>query len=97
MIKVRIQVLYPTLYSIGEDKYLLEPGIYPAKINRNGILECRLRRFAGGACFIPKSGTFEFVDASAELVELWSARTALVKAQGEYEAAWQKYQLSISS
>ena len=97
MIKVRIQVERPTVYSIGGKDYLLEPGIYPAKLNRNGILECRFRKFAGGACFIPKPSTFVFVNASPELVKLWEARTALVKAQGEYEAAWQKYQISISS
>jgi hypothetical protein len=96
MIKVCIQVLRPTVYSLGGNDYLLEPGKYSAKLDRNGILECRKRGFAGGACFIPKSGSFVFVDASKELVDLWECRTALVKAQGEYEAAWRKFQ-TISS
>jgi hypothetical protein len=92
--KVRIQVLRPTVYSIGDKDYLLKPGKYPADLNRNGILECKVRRFAEGACFIPKSGSFVFVDASNELIKLWDARTALVKAHAEYEAAWQRYQIS---
>ena len=100
--KVCIQVERPTIYVIHGTEYLLPPGKYNATLDKNGILLCKKRGFADGACFIPKAGSFVFVETSkkyvdVKLVKLWEARTALLKAQADYEAAWQDYQKSITS
>jgi hypothetical protein len=89
MNKIRIRVLSPVYNPVKKIKHL-RPGEYAAELNQNGTLAIRKTR----GCFIPKPDQFEFIDAPEELVNLWNARMALVKAQGEYEAAWQRYQIT---
>ena len=95
MTKVRIRVLSPVLNPSG--KYL-KPGKYSAELSRNGTLSiCQMIKSTGNKWrYILKPDQFEFIDAPDELVNYWKARMELVKAQGEYEAAWHEYQ-AISS
>ena len=92
--KIKVQVL-TTLKNQGSNRdYDLPPGKYTAELNKNGtLMVCHRWGYVGGlVCYIPKPDQFEFIDAPPELVGFWQARNELVKAQGEYEAAWQKYQ-----
>ena len=91
--KIRIRLLSPVCSPLDKNK-CLKPGVYAAELNRNGILTiCKPDGFLNGIkCFIPKPDQFEFIDAPIELINVWNAKVALIKAQGEYEASWREYQ-----